>query len=87
MELPSYFADFLAEIRLTSKQIDDCKTGHRTLRKRLNEDREIAPILVSTFLQGSYRRATAVRPKGAQRADVDVIVVTKLPPEEVTPEA
>ena len=35
-------------------------------------------ILVSTFLQGSYRRATAVRPKGEAKLDVDIIVVTRI---------
>lgn len=78
MELPSYFADFLSEIRLTKSQIDHCKTGHRVLRERLQQDERLAPVIVSTFLQGSYRRATAVRPYEDKRADVDVIVVTKL---------
>ena len=35
-------------------------------------------ILVSTFLQGSYRRATAVRPKGEAKLDVDIITVTRI---------
>jgi len=78
MDLPSYFADFLREIRLTQSQTDDCKTGHRVLRERLQQDEHLAPVIVSTFLQGSYRRATAVRPYEDKRADVDVIVVTKL---------
>jgi hypothetical protein len=78
MKLPSYFTDFLKEIRLTKSQVEDCKTGHRTLRKRLEDDETLAPKIVSTFLQGSYRRATAVRPYEDKRADVDVIVVTNL---------
>ncbi|MCE9562600.1 MAG: nucleotidyltransferase [Planctomycetes bacterium] len=85
MELPSYFSDFLTEIRLTSSQIDDCRTGHTTLRRRLLEDGILSKVIVNTFLQGSYRRATAVRPKGDSRADVDVIVVTKLHKDEYTP--
>ena len=72
MELPTYFRDFLHDIRLTPNQIKSLKTGHTTLRKRLKEDKNLAPILVETFLQGSYRRHTAVRPNGDQRADVDV---------------
>ncbi len=64
MELPTYFTRFLKEIRPTEKQREKCKTGHQTLRDRLDEDTNLKPILVSTFLQGSYRRATAVRPKG-----------------------
>ncbi len=86
MKLPSYFDDFLADIRLTKYQVDDLKTGHKTLRDRLESDPDLAPILVSTFLQGSYRRSTAVRPKGDQRADVDVIIVTTLDSNAVTPD-
>lgn len=85
MELPSYFADFLREIRLTQNQVDECKTGHHTLRERLEEDASLSPVIVSTFLQGSYRRATAVRPHGGKRADVDIIVVTRLSEGEYTP--
>ncbi|MNV04063.1 hypothetical protein D3C71_943480 [compost metagenome] len=82
MNIPTYFARFLKEIRLTENQENDLIKGHTTLRKRLNEDEDISKIIVSTFLQGSYRRSTAVRPKGDNRSDVDVIVVTKLSMEE-----
>ena len=78
MVLPTYFTKFLKEIRPTQKQKDDCKTGHQTLRDRLHADEGLKPILVSTFLQGSYRRATAVRPKGEAKLDVDIITVTRL---------
>ena len=78
MELPTYFTKFLKEIRPTQNQKDDCKTGHQTLRDRLHADEGLKPILVSTFLQGSYRRATAVRPKGEAKLDVDIITVTRL---------
>jgi hypothetical protein len=87
MELPSYFKDFLKEIRPTPDQVEDYKSGHKTLRDRLSKDVKLAPILVSDFLQGSYRRATAIRPKGGKRADVDVIVVTKLSKDEYSPAA
>ena len=60
MELPSYFSDFLSAIRPTDSQKEDYKTGHKTLRERLNNDEKLGPILVSDFLQGSYRRATAI---------------------------
>lgn len=78
MELATYFTEFLKNIRPTESQKDDCKTGHHTLRKRLHADEYLKTILVSTFLQGSYRRATAVRPKGEAKLDVDVIAVTRL---------
>ena len=84
--VPSYFKDFLSNIRLSDNQVNDLKTGHTTLRKRLEEDETLSKIIVSTFLQGSYRRSTAVKPKNGNKSDVDVIVVTKLKTEEYTPE-
>src|ERR1700726_4213429 len=86
MQLPTYFSDFLQNIRPTQNQIEDYKCGHQTLRQRLRQDEALSPILVSTFLQGSYRRATAIRPRSGKRSDVDVIVVTKLSSEEYTSE-
>lgn len=85
MDLPSYFIDFLAAIRPQSNHIDDYKKGHKTLRDRLNTDSDLSEIIVTTFLQGSYRRATAIRPRGEKRSDVDVIVVTKLSENDFTP--
>lgn len=85
MILQSDFNTFLREIRPTDAMRDQMKSGHQTLRDRLNEDEDLKPILVSDFLQGSYRRHTAVRPKGDKRSDVDIIVVTKLHEKEYTP--
>ena len=82
----SYFTDFLTGIRLTQTQKDDAKRGHKTLRSRLLADDDLKDIIVTTFLQGSYRRSTAVRPNGEKRADVDVIVVTTLDQNNTTPE-
>ena len=86
MILQSDFNSFLQGIRPTQAMRDDLKAGHETLRDRLNADEHLKPILVSDFLQGSYRRYTAVRPKGDKRSDVDIIVVTKLDENEYTPE-
>lgn len=81
-KLTTYFTKFLQGIRPTENQRDDCKTGHQTLRDRLHADEDLKSILVSTFLQGSYRRATAVRPKGDAKLDVDIITVTRLKRED-----
>jgi len=86
MELPSYFTTFMTAIRPTDNQQQDLRTGHKTLRDRLNADPDLKPILVSDFLQGSYRRATAIRPKGDKRSDVDIIVVTRLSANEYEPD-
>lgn len=82
MQLPSYFNDFLREIRLQDTHVDDLIRGHSTLRGRLLADDNLSPCIVNTFLQGSYRRATAVRPQSGKRSDVDVVVVTRLSTDE-----
>ncbi len=78
MDLPHYFTQFLSNIRPTPAQRENLKTGHRVLRERLASFDGLSEHIVTTFLQGSYRRFTAVKPKGDERADVDVIVVTSL---------
>lgn len=78
MQLSSSFNQFLADIRLTSSMREDAITGHKTLRSRLLSDESVKDLIVSTFLQGSYRRSTAVRPIGDRRADVDIVVVTRI---------
>lgn len=85
-EMNSSFRTFLTEIRPTANQLEDMRSGYKTLESRLLDDETLSSIIVSTFLQGSFRRATAVRPKGDKRADVDLVVVTKLKREEYTPQ-
>lgn len=85
MDLPTDFKEFLQEIRPTSNQRGDLQTGHKTLRDRLNADEVLKNFIISDFLQGSYKRSTAIRPKGDRRSDVDIIVVTKLSEDEYTP--
>ncbi|MDF1543236.1 MAG: hypothetical protein P1P71_08985 [Anaerosomatales bacterium] len=85
MELATDFKEFLKEIRPTKAMRDDLKDGHTRLRNRLKSDEKLKKCLVSDFLQGSYKRSTAIRPKGDRRSDVDIIVVTKLSEQEYTP--
>lgn len=84
-DLNTYFNDFLSNIRLTGNQVADCKKGHKVLRGRLSEDENLKDIIVSVFLQGSYKRSTAVRPLGESRSDVDLIVVTNLDKDSISP--
>jgi len=84
--MKSAFADFLTEIRPTTNQRGEMMTAHATLRAHLRADDKLGPIIAGDFLQGSYRRHTAVRPKGDKRSDVDIIIVTKLSENEYTPE-
>lgn len=85
MDLPSYFVDFLSRIRLRDDHVKELRSVHRTMRQRLESDEDLSKVFVHTFLQGSYRRATAVRPMGDGKADVDVIVVTNLDHNAVEP--
>ena len=86
MEIPFYFNDFLTSIRPSKDEVDDYIKGHSTLTKRLKEDEILKKLIVSTFLQGSYRRATAITASAGKRADVDIVVVTKLKEEEYSPQ-
>ena len=86
LPLVAHFNDFLKNIRLTNNQISELKSAHETLRTRLENDEELKPVIVGTFLQGSYKRSTAVKPQNGNRSDVDIIVVTNLDKESITPE-
>ncbi|MGZ5440299.1 MAG: SMODS domain-containing nucleotidyltransferase [Thermoanaerobaculia bacterium] len=83
MNLPSYFTEFLSEIEPSPSYKDDQQTGHTTLRKRLAGDDDFGLIHVNTFLQGSYKRYTAVHPG----KDVDIVVVTSLDPDAIAASA
>ena len=86
MDLPSYFADFLSDIRPTQEQRDELKAGHEELRGHWNAYQPLKPIIVTDFLQGSYKRGTAVRPSNGKKSDVDIVVVTRLSEDEYNPE-
>jgi hypothetical protein len=85
MELSSYFKDFLTDIRLQANDRESLKNAHKDLRERLTNDEKLSGLIVNTFLQGSYRRSTAVRPVEEKHTDVDVVVVTKID-ESVSPD-
>jgi hypothetical protein len=84
--LPYSFKDFLTKIRPTKAQREGYRDGHKRLTDRLNADEGLKPVIVSTFLQGSYRRSTGVRPFGDGRPDVDVIAVTRLSSSQYSPQ-
>jgi Second Messenger Oligonucleotide or Dinucleotide Synthetase domain len=87
MDLPTLFSIFIRDITLTRPMRDDLIKGHKTLRERLSQDERLSKIFVTSFLQGSYKRATLVRPKGESRSDVDVVVVTNLNSHNVVPQS
>lgn len=81
------FEGFLKNIRLPEELANQCRDEHLRLRGLLLADPELRDIIVSTFLQGSYRRDTGTKPNGDDaHADVDVVVVTTLDPTRYTPD-
>lgn len=87
MELRPQFDTFLRDIRPSERNKEEWKRGSNTLRARLLADPTLAPITTTTFLQGSVRRSTAVWPTGGKRSDVDVVLVTTIDHNIVTPTA
>lgn len=83
--LPSLFDEFLNNIRPSDEQRENYVAGHSTLRDRLQNDDSVAAFYVWDFLQGSYRRYTAVKPIGNAKSDVDVAFVTSLDKDEYEP--
>ena len=86
MELPSYFSDFMKDISPSSEERKLYQEAHRELREKLLDDDDLNETIVTTFLQGSYRRSTILRPEPGEHADVDVVVATKMSKEDTTPE-
>jgi Second Messenger Oligonucleotide or Dinucleotide Synthetase domain len=88
--IPSYFTDFLTEIRLTDPLQASCEQKHLQLNNFLQADAELSKVIIDTFLQGSYRRHTAVRPLDpddrSEHVDVDLVVVTTLDPATNSPD-
>jgi hypothetical protein len=81
------FEGFLRNVRLPEDLANQCRDEHVRLRALLLADADLRDIIVSTFLQGSYRRDTSTKPNGEDsHADVDVVVVTTLDPNRYTPD-
>lgn len=83
--LPSLFGTFLSNIRPSSSHIEGYKEGHETLRTHLQADDQVSEFYIGDFLQGSYRRWTAVKPIEREKSDVDIVLVTDLDKHSVTP--
>jgi hypothetical protein len=86
MEMPSYFIDFLAAIRPTEQQTKCMSEAHTELQELLRQDDQLKPVLVTTFVQGSYRRHTALKACRDNRCDVDVVAVTRFDRRKTSPQ-
>lgn len=85
--LPSLFDEFRSNIRPQEHHIEDYKDGHKQLREKLQDDDSVSDIYVADFLQGSYKRSTAVKPRGDEKSDVDIVFVTSIEREKSPEEA
>ena len=65
MELNDQLQELLSEISPTDAQQSALRDAHIRLRERLMADDDLKPWIVETFLQGSYRRHTGIRPERA----------------------
>lgn len=80
MTTQTQFKDFLKDIEPSSTTKSRAKDGHTNLRDFLRTHSTFKKHHIDTFLSGSYKRNTAIRPvkKGddEERPDVDIIVIT-----------
>ena len=80
MATKQQFKDFLYEIEPSNTTVSRCSTAHNNLRSKLANHETFKEVHIETFLSGSYKRDTAIRPrkKGVDlhRPDVDIIVET-----------
>ena len=86
MELNDQLKELVSEISPTDSQQSALRDAHIRLRERLMADDDLKPLIVETFLQGSYRRHTGIRPERDDKPDVDTVVVTRLDRNQYTPE-
>jgi hypothetical protein len=87
MDLPSRFKRFLEQIRPSSTQLNQFRRSHTALRRLLHRHPTLRRHIVTSFLQGSYRRATATRsPDDRPGSDVDLVLVTDLDPKRHPPD-
>ena len=74
------FTEFLSDIEPSATTKSNASSAHTELRNFLKDDEDFKEYHVDTFLSGSYKRNTAIRPRSkdgeTERPDVDIIVET-----------
>lgn len=80
MTTNSRFAEFLNDIEPSATTKSNARDAHSSLRSTLRADGVFGAHHRHTFLSGSYKRDTAIRPRtkngDTHRPDVDIVVVT-----------
>lgn len=76
----SNFQKLLKDIEPSESTKTSAQSAHKTLRSFLEDHETFKEYHVKTFLSGSYKRDTAIRPRTkegeTERPDIDIIVVT-----------
>ncbi len=79
MSIQTQFKEFLHDVEPSPTTKSNASDAHTALRKFLKEHSTFKDVHVDTFLSGSYKRDTSIRPRiidGKEtRPDVDIIVV------------
>ncbi len=77
----SRFTEFISDITPSETTDSRSSSAHNSLRDTLVSDSEYGPEIIRTFLGGSYKRKTAIRPVTSngdtERPDVDIYVVVR----------
>lgn len=79
MATQSQFLKLLQDIEPSETTKSNAIKAHHNLRDFLKTHEDFKPFLIKTFLSGSYKRDTAIRPRtkngNADRPDIDIIVL------------
>lgn len=79
MATKNQFTEFFKDIEPSPTTKGEASSAHTKLRKFLREHEDYKDVHIDTFLSGSYKRDTAIRPKikdgKLMKPDVDIIVV------------
>lgn len=80
MSLQAQFEELLQDIQPSPTTIQNAQTAYENLRSYLRDHEDFKDHHLRTYLSGSYKRQTAIRPRRKngeeERPDIDVIVVT-----------
>ncbi len=83
------FADLLSDIEPSQTTKANSTSAHNNVRDALLSDDDFACRVERIFLGGSYKRATAIRPRtkneSTERPDVDLYVVVDANPSDLSP--
>jgi hypothetical protein len=85
MTVAQAFQQFLSRIHPEDDIRKKYRAACRSLRQSLQDDGDARTPIVTTFLHGSHRRATAVRSCNGTRTCVDLAVLLDLSPQRCAP--